>query len=65
MMMQSKVKAKEVKDARRDFVAPQFITIGRKRAGHHDEVDDDDDHDKDYDGNDFLLFLRGQVNSWE
>ena len=39
--------------------------LGRKRAGHHDEVDDDDDHDKDYDGNDFLLFLRGQVNSWE
>ena len=52
MMMRSKVKAKEVKDARRDFVAPQFITIGRKRAGHHDEVDDD--------GDDFLLFLRGQ-----
>ena len=52
MMKRSKVKAKEVKDARRDFVAPQFITIGRKRAGHHDEVDDD--------GDDFLLFLRGQ-----
>ena len=64
MMMLSKVKAKEVKDARRDFVAPQFITIGRKRAGHHDEVDDDD-HDKDDDGNDLLLFLRGQGNSWE
>ena len=68
-MMRSKVKAKEVKDARRDFVAPQFITIGRKRAGHHDEVDDDDDqeddHDKDNDGNDLLLFLRGQGNSWE
>ena len=40
MMMPSKVKAKEVKDARRDFVAPQFITIRRKRAGHHDKVDD-------------------------
>ena len=68
MMMRSKVKAKEVKDARRDFVAPQFITIGRKRAGHHDEVDDDDqedDHDKDDDANDLLLFLRGQGNSWE
>ena len=68
-MMRSKVKAKEVKDARRDFVAPQFITIGRKRAGHHDEVDDDhdqeDDHDKDNDANDLLLFLRGQGNSWE
>ena len=49
-MMRSKVKAKEVKDARRDFVAPQFITIGRKRAGHHDQVDDDDDHEKDDDG---------------
>ena len=52
MMMRSKVKVKEVKDAKRDLVAPQFITIGRKRAGHHDEVDDD--------GDDFLLFLRGQ-----
>ena len=59
MMMLSKVKAKEVKDARRDFVAPQFITIGRKRAGHHNVVDDDH-HDKDDDGNDLLLFLRGQ-----
>ena len=70
MMKRSKVKAKEVKDARRDFVAPQFITIGRKRAGHHDEVDNDDDdreddHDKDDDGNYLLLFLRGQGNSWE
>ena len=64
MMMRSKVKAKEVKDARRDFVAPQFITIGRKRAGHHDKVDDDD-HDKDNDGDDLLLFLRGQGNSCE
>ena len=61
MMMRSKVKAKEVKDARRDFVAPQFITIGRKRAGHHDEVDDGEhDHGEDNDGDDFLLFLRGQ-----
>ena len=61
MMMRSKVKAKEVKDARRDFVAPQFITIGRKRAGHHDQVDDDEDDDgEDNDGDDFLLFLRGQ-----
>ena len=35
--------------------------FGRKRAGHHDEVDDDDhDDDEDYDGDDFLLFLRGQ-----
>ena len=61
MMMRSKVKAKEVKDAKRDFVAPQFITIGRKRAGHHEEVDGDDhDDDEDDDGDDFLLFLRGQ-----
>ena len=69
MMMRSKVKAKEVKDARRDFVAPQFITIGRKRAGHHDKVDYDDDQEDDYDkddaANDLLLFLRGQGNSWE
>ena len=40
--------------------------LGRKRAGHHDEVDDGDhDHDKDDDGDDLLLFLRGQGNSCE